>query len=345
MTDFLLGIGLLYIMIKIPSWMLRAVRGPGGRSLLGGLVRAFIAYKTLGFLGSRFGGRAAGAAARAGGGGRRPGRGGPRPSGAGSSPSGGGPSAGAGGSATRTRPYGSRGNRWWHARDPYHQVQATPGGQYMLPLGVTPGRAPRRPGPPPGSTRQQPARPRTPRGRQPSLFTPTGQPTAAAKPPDLGPGAFRTHTQPGQQTMLPIYAHPAPAQGSGQQPPTTGATNPTGTGTRTGTQPGLFTRTGKPNPAARPPKPGNPGAVPGHVPPGGQYPLPLVGPFTTGSSPRPATSSSTVGQSVPPPQAPVRGQQSLFTRQGQVNPRAKPPRRRRGNPPDPADPPGGTTAG
>lgn len=298
MTDFLISLALLYIMIRIPSWMLRSVRGPGGRSFLGGLLRAFIAYKTLGFIGAKVGSRVS-----------------------------------SGGRAASSQPWVNRGNRWWHARDPYHNVQSTAGGQYILPLGVTPQRPPRRPATQTsGPTRPAAWRPRGPRGVQQSLFTTAGKPSRSAVPPHLGPGAFRSQAQPGQQTMLPIYARPAqgtggPSASTAGSPPATG---PAGKPAGSGTQPGLFTRTGRPNPAARPPKPGNPGAVPGRVPPGGQYTLPLVGPFTTGSTRTPpagghaAPAGPSAGQAAPR----VPGQQTLFTPSGQVNPKARPPRRR-----------------
>ncbi|WP_037307065.1 hypothetical protein [Amycolatopsis orientalis] len=60
-------LGLLYILIKIPSWFLSATKlGGGGRSFLGGLVKAVIAAKTFGAIAGRSGGfggsRAAGVA-------------------------------------------------------------------------------------------------------------------------------------------------------------------------------------------------------------------------------------------------------------------------------------------
>ncbi len=50
-------LGLLYILIKIPSWFLSATKlGGGGRSFLGGLVKAVIAAKTFGAIAGSSGG-------------------------------------------------------------------------------------------------------------------------------------------------------------------------------------------------------------------------------------------------------------------------------------------------
>ncbi|MFI7123795.1 hypothetical protein [Amycolatopsis sp. NPDC049868] len=57
-------LGLLYILIKIPSWFLSATKlGGGGRSFLGGLVKAVIAAKTFGAIAGRSGGFGASRAA------------------------------------------------------------------------------------------------------------------------------------------------------------------------------------------------------------------------------------------------------------------------------------------
>lgn len=60
MVNLLVCLALFYILVKIPFWIGSQVRTGSGRSLVGGLVRGFIAYKTFGFL---RGGRAATAAA------------------------------------------------------------------------------------------------------------------------------------------------------------------------------------------------------------------------------------------------------------------------------------------
>ncbi|MCU1680196.1 MAG: hypothetical protein JWQ81_935 [Amycolatopsis sp.] len=56
--NMLVAIALMYILFKIPFWILGSIRGGGGgRSLVGSLVRGFLAYKTFGLLGGGGGGR------------------------------------------------------------------------------------------------------------------------------------------------------------------------------------------------------------------------------------------------------------------------------------------------
>ena len=55
MVNLLVVIALLYILFKIPFWVLSAIRGGGGRSLIGSMVKGFLAYKTFGLLGGRGG--------------------------------------------------------------------------------------------------------------------------------------------------------------------------------------------------------------------------------------------------------------------------------------------------
>ncbi|UUV28606.1 hypothetical protein NQK81_27925 [Amycolatopsis roodepoortensis] len=50
-TNLLFCVALMWILVKIPFWCLQPLRGGGGRSLLGSLVRGAIAYKTMGLLG------------------------------------------------------------------------------------------------------------------------------------------------------------------------------------------------------------------------------------------------------------------------------------------------------
>jgi hypothetical protein len=93
LVNLLVSIAIMYVLFKIPFWFLGSLRG-GGRSLLGSIVRGFIAYKTFGLLGGRGGGK-------------------PRPSGGGGRGGGG----------------GGRG-----PVDPYARARTTASGQYMLPL-------------------------------------------------------------------------------------------------------------------------------------------------------------------------------------------------------------------
>lgn len=53
LLTLLVACALLYILFKIPFWVLSSVRIGGGRSLVGSLVRGFITYKTFGALGLR----------------------------------------------------------------------------------------------------------------------------------------------------------------------------------------------------------------------------------------------------------------------------------------------------
>lgn len=212
------------------------------------------------------------------------------------------------------------------APDPYSNVHTGAGGQMLLPLGRLarirrPTRTAHTPTP---STRTSAAR-----GRQAALWTRDGKPSRNALPPALGPGAVPTSTEIGQQHMLPIYTRHHPdvtgrhTLHDNPTPATTDATPGPGQGT-------LFTRTGRPQPTARPQAPGQPGMRPSTVPPGGQHHLPLIGGTPVPSTPPPAPA--------PPPSAvpPTRGsgQRPLFTNSGEVAAHARPPRPRRRKPPD-----------
>ena len=52
MIQFLLALALCYVLVKIPFWVLGSLRGGSGRSMVGSLIRGFIAYKTMGLAGS-----------------------------------------------------------------------------------------------------------------------------------------------------------------------------------------------------------------------------------------------------------------------------------------------------
>ncbi|MDT0263761.1 hypothetical protein [Jatrophihabitans lederbergiae] len=88
LVNVIVTFALLYILHKIPFWILHSVQVGGGRSMLGGAVKGLIAYKTLGLMGLGGGGsgagRPGGRPGPAGGGPRRgPRPGGPAPSGSG----------------------------------------------------------------------------------------------------------------------------------------------------------------------------------------------------------------------------------------------------------------------
>ncbi|MFR9802002.1 hypothetical protein ACL02T_06820 [Pseudonocardia sp. RS010] len=115
LVNLLVACALMYVLYKIPFWVLGSIRGGGGgRSLIGSLVRGFIAYKTFGLLSGRGGKGGGGPAANRGGRGR-------------------GGRAGGGGTGDGSG-------------DAYANVRADSEGQYMLPLsGLRRVRAARRP--------------------------------------------------------------------------------------------------------------------------------------------------------------------------------------------------------
>lgn len=56
LVNLLVAIAIMYVLFKIPFWFLGSLRGGGGRSLVGSIVRGFIAYKTFGLLRGHGGG-------------------------------------------------------------------------------------------------------------------------------------------------------------------------------------------------------------------------------------------------------------------------------------------------
>ena len=50
LVNVLVALALVYVLIKIPFWILGSIKGSGRRSLVGSLVRGFITYKTFGLL-------------------------------------------------------------------------------------------------------------------------------------------------------------------------------------------------------------------------------------------------------------------------------------------------------
>ncbi|WP_170160858.1 hypothetical protein [Nocardia puris] len=145
-ADLTVALALMFVLIKTPMWLLSVLKIGQGRSFLGSIVRAFIAYKTLGLLKGATSSRARTATPAA------PAQRTPRPARAPRAP----------------RPTASG------PPDPYARARATRDGQLMLPLeGVR--RVPRQPSTTPAQTSgTPPPRPaRTPRGRQLAFdFTP-----------------------------------------------------------------------------------------------------------------------------------------------------------------------------
>ena len=61
LVNLIVTFALLYILFKIPFWILHHVQAGGGRSFVGGVIKGLIAYKTLGLIGLRGGARGGGA--------------------------------------------------------------------------------------------------------------------------------------------------------------------------------------------------------------------------------------------------------------------------------------------
>ncbi|ONI71120.1 hypothetical protein ALI144C_52295 [Actinosynnema sp. ALI-1.44] len=153
LVNLLVALALMYILFKIPFWVLSSVKGTGGRSILGSIVRGFIAYKTFGLLGGR------------GGGGRKS-----RPSGGG-----GGGGRGRGGN-------GGGGGRG--PADPYAHARTAADCQYVLPLvGVRRSRPAAKPKPTPA------LKPKAGQGRQ--LALPLGDDWPEIKPVRGRDGQYR----------------------------------------------------------------------------------------------------------------------------------------------------------
>lgn len=55
LVNLLVALALIYILLKIPFWILSATQVTRGRSFVGSMAKAFVAYKTLGVLGGRTG--------------------------------------------------------------------------------------------------------------------------------------------------------------------------------------------------------------------------------------------------------------------------------------------------
>ncbi|KAA2253341.1 hypothetical protein F0L68_33220 [Solihabitans fulvus] len=179
LVNLLVALALMYILFKIPFWILGSLRGGGGRSLAGSLVRGFLAYKTFGLLG---GGR---------GGGR-----GPRPSGGGRS------GTDSGGGST----------------NPYANPTTTSSGQYVLPLtGLTRGKLPRPPHQRyPARATKNPFGPRhSPGGVQLSL--PLGDDWPENKPVLGRDGQYRLPLDVQRVTPTPPPASPQPRPSGGRR--------------------------------------------------------------------------------------------------------------------------------
>lgn len=214
LPSMLAVLALLFILYRIPFWLLAASRIGNGRSIIGSLVRGFIAYRTLGFLrGQPGGGNPADRSGRApGGGGSRGGgtgggSGGPRPD------SGGGPRGGPG--SGRSGPTGGGG-------------RGTGPGRGSSGPGTGPGRGGgRRPTPTAPSAATNPPVTGTarPRGREATATGPiSSRSPASRRPPAQPPRPRPPAPPPGVRIVDPRATHLPPAvlrapTGGSERPP------------------------------------------------------------------------------------------------------------------------------
>ena len=197
LVNVIVTFALLYILYKIPFWILHSVQVGGGRSMLGGAVKGLIAYKTLGVVGLGGGGRGSGA-------GRPGGRPGPLSGGPNRGSRPGGPAPSGSGQPRRPRPVGPTGGAAQVRSAPGSAVrsQAAPGA-----LATNNPVAPRTPAPedrPPSS----PARPPTPARAAGRPASPT------ASPLPLSTGRARTAHHPIPVAHWPTGAAPPPPAAS-----------------------------------------------------------------------------------------------------------------------------------
>ncbi|WP_307130206.1 hypothetical protein [Streptomyces aurantiacus] len=214
LANVLVALALMYVVFKIPFWILGSIRLGHGRSFVGSAARAYVTYKTFGLLR----GAGAGAASRAG---ARPmpppsGSGGisrsPRPSGPGPSPGGGG-SRGSSGNPSPTgsvRPTGSPqrppGQPLFLQPNALAPQQNQPTGPASGPPPMPTFQAPGAPPGPPGSPPSRPAHsPGLPVFHAPSNTRPTQPAGATSRPPVPARPRFQ---QPTPQPRVPPR-HPA----------------------------------------------------------------------------------------------------------------------------------------
>lgn len=305
MTSFLIAIAMCYVLVKIPFWILGSIRGSKSRSVIGSMVRGFVAFKTFGL--ARAGVQAAASSFNA----RRV----PHAAGKG-----------------WTDPY-----RNVEATPEGQTMLPLPGLPRTVPSAgpqKDPKNAESRGGP---ASRRDRSSSRSSGGsagpdqhpRQGVLFTRTGKPKPDARPPQVSPGSYRWREGPGEQRMLPIVARHVPGRMSREnlgdelsRPREVPVRPPESE------QPALFTPDGRIRSHARPPS-SRPGAVPLVTEAGQQQylnlPLRVSRPQT---SPRPENTAgaeqSPTGPDEPAPNPrPVRGQMSLLRRDGTVTARAR----------------------
>ncbi|MEV0220671.1 hypothetical protein [Streptomyces sp. NPDC050704] len=234
LVNVLVTLALMYVVFKIPFWILGSIRFGNGRSFVGSVARAYVMYKTLGLL---RGGGGAGAASR--GGARRTppsaGPGGtsrsPRPSGPGPSPRGAGRRSGSGNPspAGPSRPGGPTGGPRRSPGPPLFlqpiptipgasQPTGPAGGPPPMPQFRAPGGPP--PGASPARTAMPSARPTRPPGL-PVFQAPGGAgSTTPARATGRPPGSARPRfQQPTSQPRTPSWQTTRPPAPAAFRPP------------------------------------------------------------------------------------------------------------------------------
>ena len=303
MTAFVVAIALCYVLIKIPFWILGSAKISQGRSVLGSMAKAFVAYKTAGLVGT-------------------------------------GAKKALGAVASRRVPHSA--GRSWTRQAPAEQTTWDADGQGLLPLpGVrasSPGRRARdsasvgsfRSSGESKHRRDQAAHPRRGQGRQGALLTQQGAvkplPRDTRRPPH--PGVPR-EARPGEQTMLRVFARHEPDRAL-RESVHDGLSRPRATPPPPSEpeQPALFTTDGRLRAHARPPKP-QPGDVP-RSRPGEQMALNMPLRLNNEQAqrrarhlahpPKPTQQTTAVSPSGPPR---VKRQQPLLRQDGSINPRAR----------------------
>ncbi|MFB9509594.1 hypothetical protein ACFFS2_30820 [Streptomyces aurantiacus] len=267
LVNVLVALALMYVVFKIPFWILRSIQLGHGRSFVGSVARAYVMYKTFGLLR----GAGAGAASRTGtrptppppgsGGISRP----SRPSGSGPSPGGAG-NPGSSGNPSPTgsaRPTGSSrrppGQPLFLQPNPWASQQNQPtgaaGGPPPMPTFQAPGAPP--PGAPPVPPGAPPPRPAHPPGL-PVFHAPSSTRTvppvrASSTPPVPSRPRFQ---QPTPQPLTPPWHPTRPPAPAAFQPPVPSPRVAPMRHPRTGAPPAVFSSPPSgPPPARRTPQP------------------------------------------------------------------------------------------
>ncbi|MBE1468209.1 hypothetical protein [Kibdelosporangium phytohabitans] len=303
LVNLLVALALMYILFKIPFWVLASVRGgSGGRSLIGSLIKGFLAYKTFGLLGRRGGGR----------GPSRPRR-----------PTATAPNVGIGGGAGAAS---SAPLPWWAWRRRRAAKWIRPG-EGMLPLRLRRYTGTSTVGQPRHTLADEladPARDLSSQGQlsadQPDLFGPNGQVRRHARPVKVDRPLIPP--EPGMLPMRLRYAPPGATRSSLAGELSDPHRPQPGRVPMPPNAPGLVTRHGRANPAAKPPRvprpliPPQPGMLPMRV--RRTDPVPQRRTLGDEFDARPA---GFLGHQPSPPTTP-----GLFMRDGRPNRRATPPR-------------------